>query len=359
MLLKRLHDNIRMEKNQYGQVIYVKDVPDDGDYAGDFDPRVLRVAEQAATRPKTEACPTLEEIRASMGWKNQDVTKGAITGECRVLNLGKREVCVNVYGWEPEARKPCLLFFHGGGFFGGTVQCVENPCKAMAWYGNIVVVAVDYALAPEHPYPEGLHDCYDVIGYIFEHPDEFGVDPRKIGVAGDSAGGNLAAACAQRDRDLCQNRIRFQALLYPVLNLAALPSDDYTWNLQEYDIRKHVSDLQQAATVLGKDGKKHIKRYLGGDGTLASNPLVSPIFGVLTGLAPALIVNAEYDYLRLEGEAYGRMLQAAGVPAVNLRYRGMDHAFMDKIGEYPQAEDCMREIAACFRRVLAGERLYP
>ena len=204
---------------------------------------------------------------------------------------------------------------------------MENPCKYIAQCADAVVVSVDYALAPEHPYPQGIEDCYGAVCYVHDAAATLGIDPGRLGVAGDSAGGNLAAVCALRDRDSSSHHIRFQGLLYPALNIGALSCPYYTWDIGEYALDGTMVLEREATLELGEDPQLLVNLYLQGDVALAKSQDVSPIFASsLAGLPPAVIANAEYDYLRLEGEAYGRRLAAAGVPVSMFRYAGTDHA---------------------------------
>ena len=354
-LLSKLGRGSHVVKNKYGQEIVTKPVPDNGDFDGDFDPRVLINAENLAKSGspfQTEGEPSIENLRSLMGWDNDDITHGRICGVEKQIPTVNGTVRALVYGMEDGKAKPCIVFFHGGGFFGGSLKCVENPCKAIALYADAVVASVEYALAPEHPFPAGFNDCFDTVKYVYEHPEEFGVDKNKLGVCGDSAGANLATVCAVRDRDEKSNMIRYQALIYPPVNVAILENDEYEWNLDEYNVRTHTELLQNAIMAIGSNSDLLVNVYLSGDRSKGLNPSVSPIFADLKGVPPTLIINAEYDYLRLEGEAYGRKLAKAGVSVTNIRYCGVDHAFMDKIGQYPQAEDCMREVANHFLAAL-------
>ena len=133
--------------------------------------------------------------------------------------------------------------------------------------------------------------------------------------------------------------------------MAALPNEEYAWNAAEYDVRQHFPYLYPMIFALGNEPEGVGKMYLGEDYIRAAeDPYVSPLLAEdVSGLPAAVIVNAEYDYLRLEGEAYGRKLAKAGVPVRMVRYCGMDHAFMDKLGDYPQAEDMMKLLAEEFR----------
>jgi acetyl esterase/lipase len=245
---------------------------------------------------------------------------------------------------------PAVLFFHGGAFIGGTVEVVENACKALAEKAGAVVVSVDYRLAPEHPFPAGLTDCFDAVTWVHAHAQEINVDPGRLVVAGDSAGGNLSVACAIMDRDRKSRMIALQALIYPTVDLVCKPCEEYVWDLSEYEIKGHREPTEAMILALRVDaGLLHLVYLHGND---PADPLVSPLYiADATGLAPVLILTAEYDALRLEAEAFARKLTRASVRTRVIRYRGMDHAFVDKIGLYPQAEDCMEEIAAEVRRL--------
>lgn len=349
----------QMIKNSYGQEIELRYMED---YVpGDMDPRVYAINRQEREKAEKEGAgnagkepqtpeETLAVIRAHMGWENQDVTAGQVLREEMEVEMGDHTVSVLGYHLPEKKVRPCIIFIHGGGFFGGTTKCVENPCKALAMYADAVVLSVDYRLAPEHPFPAGFDDCYGVVQWAFDHSEELGIDKSHIGIAGDSAGGNLSAVCTLKDH--CEGRgiLSFQALIYPTVNMAALPNDEYSWNIGEYDVRQHFPYVYPAVIALGNEPEGVGRMYLGEDYVrAAANPYVSPLLArEVSDLPPTVIVNAEYDYLRLEGEAYGRKLAKAGVPVRMVRYCGMDHAFMDKIGEYPQAEDMMKLIAEEF-----------
>jgi acetyl esterase/lipase len=210
---------------------------------------------------------------------------------------------------------------------------------------NVVVISVDYRLAPEHPFPAGLNDCYRALEWVYANATELNVLRDQIAVAGDSAGGNLATACCLMEQERGEGRICYQAPVYPVVNLGSIPTDDFEWTLDAYDISHHHDLVRGVVLSLADADSFFNDLYLQGMADV-THPLVSPLFADdLSSLPPTLIVTAEYDYLRLEGEAYARKLSRAGVPTRLVQYRGMDHAFMDKLGDYPQADDCMNEIA--------------
>lgn len=216
--------------------------------------------------------------------------------------------------------------------------------KPLAEKAGAVVVSVDCRLAPEYPYPAGLTDCLDAVTWVHTHAKELGVDPMRLAVAGDSAGGNLSAACAIMDRDRKGGMIALQAHIYPTVDLACAPRDEYRWDLSEYSIKHQRELIESMILTLRADACRLHRAYLQGNDP--TDPLVSPLYVPdATGLAPALILTAEYDALRLEAEAFARKLTRAAVRTRMIRYCGIDHAFVDKVGLYPQAEDCTKEIA--------------
>jgi acetyl esterase/lipase len=342
-----------------GLTIEIKPIPD-SDLQGDLDPRVLKVIgdqkseplfpEQSLSGHFDLKALDIAKIRASMGWPNTDVTGGGIHKEERTIRGTDRHIPITIYSHRTRATVPVVVFFHGGAFMGGSVKAVENPCKALAKKAGAVVVSVDYRLAPEHPFPAGLTDCFDTVSWVHGHAQELTIDPGRLVVAGDSAGGNLSAACAIMDRDRKSGMIALQALIYPTVDLVLKPCEEYVWDLSEYSICNNHELIEGMIMALRADAGLLHKVYLQGDDP--ADPLVSPLYVTdATGLVPTLILTAEYDALRLEAEAFARKLTRASVRTRVIRYCGMDHAFMDKIGLYPQAEDCMEEIAAEVRRL--------
>lgn len=287
-------------------------------------------------------------MRQSMGWNNIDRSKGI---EVRKERLDGTHGEVEFYIYSPsgrvhgEGRRPCLIYIHGGGFMAGTPSVVENPCKAIAELADAVVLSVDYRLAPEHPFPEGFDDCYDVVKWAFVHDTELGINQKKIGVAGDSAGGNLAAVCALRDRDEGTGMIHYQALLYAAL----ICGEDreypgYHWSPDIYLNKADDSYIVNAYSWIKESAPTLVTTYV--QDADVRNPYVSPMAAAsFSGLPKTLIATAEYDFLRAECDLYAGYLREAGVAVRDIRYGGVTHAFLDKYGFFPQAEDCVKEIA--------------
>ena len=206
---------------------------------------------------------------------------------------------------------PLLCYLHGAGFIAGDLDSHDQICRLLASRTGAVVVAADYRLAPEHPFPAPVEDAFSAVEWILDHAGQLGADRTRWAVAGDSAGGTLAAAVAQHWRDRPHSPV-MQALICPALEFADfdLPShrayaegDGFTTA-----IMRQMADLYLGGTIDRRD------------------PLVSPARAEsLTGLAPAVIISAELDPLRDDGEMYGRRLVEAGVPVMSFRQLQMVH----------------------------------
>lgn len=225
-----------------------------------------------------------------------------------------------------------IALFHGGGFVIGDLDTHDNLARALCRGTQSAVVSVDYRLAPEAPFPAGVHDAIAVTGWLLEHIADFGGG--RLAVAGDSAGGNLSAVVAQAVPGLVG-----QFLIYPTTDMAG----DYpsrTENAEGYFL--------DMATM-----EWFLQQYLTETVDL-TDPELSPLHGSLAGLPPAVVVTAEFDPLRDEGIAYADALAAAGVPVVQKTYPGMIHGFMDMGGWSPAAQDALDESIAMFAELLAG-----
>ncbi|WP_460921848.1 alpha/beta hydrolase [Pontibacter brevis] len=208
---------------------------------------------------------------------------------------------------------PVWVYFHGGGFAIGSYDVRDNFCKKIAEQASCAVVSVQYRLAPEHPFPEGLQDCYEATCWVAEHAHVFGGDGSKLAVGGESAGGNLAAVVSLMGRDRNGPKILHQTLLYPAVDCSgSAPSrrEEDTEYLITQDMLKQFGDAYLPAGINRKD------------------PYCSPVFADLTGLPPAVVITAEHDPLRDEGNRYAKKLKHAGVPVVHKEYPGMIHDFV-------------------------------
>lgn len=337
-----------------------KRIPD-VDKSGVLDPRVLQNYKSmppfgAAFESKEgEASATefpIDKIREMMGWPNVDLSTGVSTME-RNIPGSEASIPVRIYTPSGDGLKPAVVFFHGGGFIGGTLKAVENPCKGLSEKAGAVVISVDYRLAPENAYPAGLTDCWDIIQWVYNHAEEIGVDRSWIAVSGDSAGGNLSAVCSIIDQEKGTGYIKYQALIYPTVCMAS-ENPYYAWSKDPYEMNEEVEIMNQVTLALAPKGDNMLRKLYIQEKESTEHPHLSPILKEdLSKLPTALVVTAEYDALRIEGKAYAKRLAEAGVDTTYICYQGMDHAFMDKYGIYPQAEDLMNEIAKGYRAVIA------
>ena len=224
------------------------------------------------------------------------------------------ELHVRVYTPNGTAPLPGLVYFHGGGWTAGNLQIADRPGRSLANATGCVVVAVNYQKAPEHRYPTALDDCFAALQWVVQHTGELDVDPIKVGVGGDSAGGNLAAAVSLKARDTGQWPLAFQLLIYPAIdpdmNFPSAHVNAEGYGLTTADMRwfwnNYVPELSQR-----------------------DNPLASPLRAAsLRDLPPAIVVTAEYDPLRDEGERYADRLEDAGVTVRRHSYSGTIHGFL-------------------------------
>jgi acetyl esterase len=208
---------------------------------------------------------------------------------------------------------PALIYFFGGGWTLGQIETCDGICRTLANESGCVVIAVGYRLAPEHKFPVAVHDCYDAVSWISGHAGQLGVDPGRVAVGGDSAGGNLAAAVTLLAREQGGPALRAQLLVYPN---ACFGAD--TLSLKEND-DPSMFNRWSVDWYWG--------HYLSSpaDGL---DPLASPLLAAdHAGLPAALVITAEYDPLRDEAEQYAHQLAESGVPTTLSRYDGMMHGF--------------------------------
>lgn len=328
----------------------VRPIPDDP-RPGVPDPRVLGLWQEARRNPRPEP-RNLAELRASMGWPNHDLSPEVTTETASFAGRGG-PVPVRIYRSPsaPGGGRPAVVYFHGGGFVGGSLGAVENQCRLLADRLGAVVVNVDYRLAPEHPFPAGLDDCWDVVTAVAAGAADLGVDPAWIAVAGDSAGANLAAACCLLDARRPVRALCAQLLVYPVVDQRLDPADHHPWSEGDYDIRAHHDLVRAAVNGLRTSAGFFTTHYLQGHD--ATDPLVSPLLADPALFPPTLVVTAEYDSLRVEGEAFAARLAAAGVAVRAVRYAGMEHSFFDKLGLHPQTAEAVGEMVSFLRSVAA------
>ncbi len=247
-------------------------------------------------------------------------------------------VPVRVYRPAGAGPAPLVTYFHGGGWVIGDIDTHDGSCRILSRRTGAVVVSVDYRLAPEHRFPAALDDCAAATAWVAAHGGELGGDPDRLGVAGDSAGGNLAAGVTLRARHRGGPAICAQALVYPAVDFTTVRPSSVT-NGEGY--------LLTAAAI-----SWFAAQYLGDHDR--ADPEASPLLADLTGLPPAVVATAEFDPLRDEGHAYAEALGDAGVPVRLLEFPGLVHGFMGLGALSPASARATDEVWSAFASLLRG-----
>jgi acetyl esterase/lipase len=261
--------------------------------------------------------------------------------EDRAIDHG--DVPVRIYWPQSEpGNLPIVVFYHGGGFALGDLETHDPVARAHAVGADAIVVSVDYRLAPEHPFPAGVDDCWAALQWTAEHAADLGGDPTRIAVAGDSAGGNLAAVVAQRARDEGGPTLAFQLLWYPTITAdTSLPS--FTENADAPILDRDVIDAFLSWYIPGLDISD----------PKALPPALAPCNAAdLSGLAPAFIGSAEHDPLRDDAALYAKLLNDAGVPAELSNEGNLVHGYVSFALIIPAAAEATNRGLAALKAAL-------
>jgi acetyl esterase len=283
-----------------------------------------------ALHPQAAGIVALMQSRSTQGFAESDPIQARIARAAtdyvsnehvhEIRDIDAAGVPVRLYRPTADTNLGLLVYFHGGGWVLGSVNSHDGTCRSIANQSGCAVLSVEYRLAPEDPFPAGLEDSLKATAWAATNAESLGIDATRIAVGGDSAGGNLAAVVAQ----LQPVPIAFQVLIYPVTD-CRMVSESYIENAAGPFLRAVDMDA-------------FINIYLDGK-TSTNDPRVSPICAdsaVLASCPPAIVITAEHDPLRDEGEEYGRALIAAGVHTSIVRYFGMIHGF---VGMAPWVDD--------------------
>jgi len=307
-----------------------------------LDPNVKTMLDQMASigAPPLHTL-TVAEARVSMDLMTAMMGPGEDVGRVYdgTIDAAGQELPVRVYRSAAlrPGPAPTLVFYHGGGFVLGGLTSHDRDCRALANRGRCQVIAVDYRLAPEHPFPAAVEDAIAALDTIVARAGELDVDADRIAVGGDSAGGNLAAIAAIHARD-AGIPLKLQLLIYPAV---AGESDEFPSRVE--NASGYLLDQESIAWFVNAyfpDERPQDWR---------AAPLNAASHA---DLAPALVITAEFDPLRDEGEAYAAKLEAAGVPAKATRYAGLIHGFFGMGPLVPAANAAVEEAGAALRSAL-------
>lgn len=292
------------------------------------DTQLMLRMQRLVREPGAETLPVSEGRRAIL--RHARMTGGRQpVGEVRMLTVAGRPARLYVPAAAP-AHGPLLLFFHGGGFMYGDLDSHDPSCRFLAERSGVRVLAVDYRLGPEEPFPASYDDALAAHRWVVEHAAEVGADPARLAVGGDSAGGNLAAVVAI-EAARAGLPLAFQLLVYPATD-AVRQTESASMFSDGFYLTKAFMDLANASYAGGHDLR---------------DPRVSPLYADLpAGLAPAYVATAGFDPLRDEGEAYARKLADAGVQVEMRRFTDQIHGFFNMVGVGRSGRAAVAEVAA-------------
>lgn len=331
-------EKLNIENNDY----QMKMVPKMSE-SGHLDPHAEAELKNGIPQNDNESSEIdLKTLRKNMGYKN---AKHEQVHELLIENKTINGIKVREFVQKSCAQKdlPTILFVHGGGFIGGSVDNVELPCEALADFGEVRVISIEYGLAPEHPFPQGLIDVYRVVSYVGHNKKENHTST--ITVMGDSAGGNLTYAVSLLDRQMGTNLIDKAVALYPVTYQGKNSlRRKYFDNPENFDVKENQDLVKNF--IKGFNGSQSMIDNFYIQKTDPESIYVSPFNAsedLLKKLPKILFIVGEFDPLRFQGEAFYQKMKLAGGDIRYIRYNGMIHAFMDKVGDFIQAEDALLE----------------
>ena len=283
---------------------------------------------------------TPEEARE---WrKTRPIPQGPEVGKVSDVTVESDGMGIPVRIYQPKAAgpHPILVWFHGGGWVLGNIETADPVARNLCHASGAVVMSVDYRLAPETKFPGAVDDCYAITEWACKQGNVYGGDPAQLAVGGDSAGGNLATVVSILARDRQGPTIRFQLLVYPVT--------DYDFDRSSYIQNAEGYSLTRPGMIWFWD------HYLNNIED-SKNPLAVPIKTPnLSDLPETLIITAEYDPLRDEGEAYGEILKANGVNVTISRYDGVIHGFFGMSPALDKAGEAIKESADALNQAMKG-----
>ena len=305
-----------------------------------LDPQIIKVMEQVAALGYPEN-NTLSAVEARANAKARPRAPGPEVAkvEDRTIPGPDGDVPVRIYTPEGDGPFPILAWYHGGGWVLGDLDAADAPSRHMCVGARCVVVSVDYRLAPETKFPGPADDCWAATTWAVNNASSINGDPSRLAVGGDSAGGTLAAAMCLMAADRGGPEIALQLLVYPVTDVN-FDTVSYSDNAEGYSLTKSSMQWFWDHYLSGKED--------------ATNPYAAPAQAKsLVGQPPALVITAEYDPLRDEGEAYAKRLKEAGVETTATRYGGMIHGFFNMGAVVDKGAQVMDEACAALRHAFA------
>jgi acetyl esterase len=303
--------------------------------------QVLRMMAEAGLRPIEELTPAeaREQMEATARARKADPLPVARLEE-RMIPGAAGEIRLRLYSPEASQPVPAIVYYHGGGHVIGSLDTHDFVARNLCGGTGALVASVDYRMGPEHKFPAAVEDSFAALRWVHANAESLGADSARIGVHGDSAGGNLAAVVALLARDAGGPKLRLQSLVYPVADYG-LVGDSYEKYVRGYGI------LTRNAMVWFRD---HYLRSPEDANDWRASPIRADS---LAGVAPAIIITAECDVLHDDGERYAEALRLAGVPVEYHEFPGMIHAFFSMVPAVDDAMNAQRLVWAAFKGAFA------
>lgn len=303
--------------------------------------------------PESSMFLRAQSLRGLTPWEEMEPTDARRVFKSLMNLFGPREdiarvedielsegVAMRLYHPQPGTPLPVFVYYHGGGWVVGNCDTHDSLCRQVADFAQLAVLSVDYRLAPEHPFPTPLDDCFAAVQWVIDHGASYELDPFRLAVGGDSAGGNLAAAVALRAREENGPDLRAQVLIYPVIEP----------NFESRSYREYATGLNLTKNTMQWFWDQYVPKA-----DTRRDPWVVPSSAEsLADLPPCLTILAECDVLRDEGAMYAQRLADAGVDVTTTEYEGLLHGFVQLASPFTRATEAREEIAQFLRKQLAN-----
>ena len=303
--------------------------------------KAIEIMRQIGMKPIESMSP--EEARRQM----EETAKSRKAAPLPVARVENRtipgpagDIPIRLYWPEAAGTVPAIAYYHGGGHVIGSLDTHDLIARNLCHGAEALVMSVDYRMGPEHRFPAAVEDSFAALDWLHANAARLGADPERLGVHGDSAGGNLAAVVALMARDRGAPKLRLQSLVYPVA--------DYTLSAASYET------FAEGYGLLTRGAMQWFQRHYLRTPDDALDWRASPLKAAShAGTAPAIVIAAECDVLHDEGAAYAEALRRSGVPVEHREYPGMIHAFFGMAPGVDDAMNAQRAVAAAFRRAFA------
>lgn len=286
--------------------------------------------------PKSSKEQSIEEIRQNLNRDSSKLSKSPIPFsniKNTIVQTNSQKIPIRIYTPEDGSNFPIIIYSHGGFWISGNLDTHDSVCRKLSKNTKALVISVDYSLAPENPFPSGLNDVYAVLQWAYTNAESINGDKKHIAIAGDSAGANLSAAVSLISRNKNGPKITCQILIYPSTNIYKLNSESWSYFANDFNISTEEMEKYISIYIPEKEDRK----------TPYASPLLADEFN---GLPDTLVITAEIDPLRDEGEAYANKLSESGIKTKIIRIDGVPHGFITMDKATKKADETLTQISS-------------